>query len=214
MLKFCRAILVASIFFGIVSSAPEEVSSQVYGQPTIGILTFPVTEELVRASLDGKEGARGRSGGNSLPHKSLSSYLSVAPDGHSTPTFPPSSDASSSSSLPSYFDASYVQWLEQAGARIVPIPFDISTEDLEVLFDKLNGVLFTGGPAQPETDKQYFETATNLFNLVSSSSSHVPLWGTCLGFETISSIVGSGEDNVLSEFDAEQVGQTLQPAHQ
>ncbi|GMH58164.1 hypothetical protein TrRE_jg5352 [Triparma retinervis] len=82
-------------------------------------------------------------------------------------------------------------------------------DDLEELFSKLNGVVFTGGPAQPETDKQYFDTATALYNLVSTSGSHVPLWGTCLGFEMISSIVGHGEDNVLSDFDAEKLSLPL-----
>ena len=43
-----------------------------------------------------------------------------------------------------------------------------------------------------------------------SSSSYIPLWGTCLGLETISSIVApGGEDAVLSDFDAEQLSLPL-----
>ena len=57
---------------------------------------------------------------------------------------------------------------------------------------KVNGVLFTGGPAMPMTSGEYFTTATNIYNNVvelnsggDGKNSHFPLWGTCLGFETI-----------------------------
>mmetsp|Transcript_1903 Transcript_1903/g.3802 ORF Transcript_1903/g.3802 Transcript_1903/m.3802 type:complete len:354 (-) Transcript_1903:28-1089(-) len=182
------AVLVSFLFS---SAASVPTSSQVYEQPAIGILTFPMVEEVL--TNDYRTG-RAAPNPNSLPKQSLDYYITAN---------------SSTDFLPSYFDASYVQWLSQAGARVVPIPFDLPKDELADLFNKINGVLFTGGPAQPETDRQYFDTATALYELAVSSDSHVPLWGTCLGFETISSIVGSGEVNVLSEFDAERLSLPL-----
>ena len=95
----------------------------------------------------------------------------------------------------SYFDASYVKWIEQSGARVAPIRFDMQDmqpNELELLFSKINGVLFTGGPGQPEDNNSYFSTAKQLYKMVIESSDYVPLWGTCLGFETIASLVGGG----------------------
>ena len=113
-----------------------------------------------------------------------------------------------------YFDAAYVQWLQQGGARVVPIYYDLPADDLEGLMSKLNGVLFTGGPAKPNTNSLYFQTATRIYELVekfNSQGTHYPLWGTCLGFETISSIVSpSGQDAVLTGvFDSESLSLPL-----
>jgi len=41
--------------------------------------------------------------------------------------------------------ASYVKWIESAGALVVPIHWDASYEELDNLFNSVNGMLFTGG---------------------------------------------------------------------
>ena len=52
----------------------------------------------------------------------------------------------------SSFPSSYARWLEQAGARVVPILYDSSPAALARQFGQINGVLFTGGcPWQPYT---------------------------------------------------------------
>ncbi|GMI51584.1 hypothetical protein ScalyP_jg3152 [Parmales sp. scaly parma] len=120
--------------------------------------------------------------------------------------------SNSSSPFSSYFDASYVKWIEQSGARVAPIRFDMQDmqpNELELLFSKINGVLFTGGPGQPEDNNSYFSTAKQLYKMVIESSDYVPLWGTCLGFETIASLVGGGEEAVLTAFDAEKLSLPL-----
>ena len=66
-----------------------------------------------------------------------------------------------------YVESSYPRWLQMAGARVVPIPYDSKPEAVRQLFSKLNGVLFTGGPAKPlSAPKPYFATATLLYGLV------------------------------------------------
>lgn len=44
----------------------------------------------------------------------------------------------------SYFAASYVQYAEMAGARVVPVLCDQSKEELTELFGKLNGLIVPG----------------------------------------------------------------------
>ena len=45
----------------------------------------------------------------------------------------------------SFIAASYVKWLEAAGARVVPLPFDLPELELQKRLEGLNGVLFPGG---------------------------------------------------------------------
>ena len=45
----------------------------------------------------------------------------------------------------SYIQNNYVQYLETAGAQIIPIHWNLPIENLEEMFYKINGLLFTGG---------------------------------------------------------------------
>eukprot|EP01052_Picozoa_sp_SAG31_P069444 SAG31_NODE_28265_length_412_cov_2.143770_1_plen_97_part_01 len=46
-----------------------------------------------------------------------------------------------------YIAASYVKWLESAGARAVPLSYHATDAEVDELFDQVNGVLFPGGAA-------------------------------------------------------------------
>ncbi|GMI01508.1 hypothetical protein TrST_g13460 [Triparma strigata] len=173
-----------------ILSASTHAFDQVYEQPVIGILTFPYTSSSLLPLSSDQSVVSNILNPSSL--KFASSRFGEAPDG-----------------AVSYFDASYKQWLEEGGARVAPIPYDIDEDELTELFSKINGVLFTGGPATPETIPEYFKTASKIYGLVTESEDHVPLWGTCLGFETISSIVAEGGESVLGDFDAEQISLPL-----
>jgi len=43
-----------------------------------------------------------------------------------------------------YLPASYVKWMESAGARVAPIPYDADEPTLRSLFSSINGIIFTG----------------------------------------------------------------------
>jgi gamma-glutamyl hydrolase len=43
-----------------------------------------------------------------------------------------------------YIPASYVKWIESAGARVVPIPYDADKKTLKHLFESINGLLLPG----------------------------------------------------------------------
>jgi gamma-glutamyl hydrolase len=98
------------------------------------------------------------------------------------------------SSVYSYIAASYVQFIESAGARVVPIPWD--AYNMTDYLDILNGVLFTGGSADlVASDGELNDYGSALLNIVqyvfkaNNNGTYYPLWGTCLGFEAISILV-------------------------
>jgi len=102
----------------------------------------------------------------------------------------------------SYIASSYVKYLESAGARVVPIPYTTPLEEITRLFGQLNGILFTGGGA--ELNGTFLQVQSHLINLVMNAKDrgdHVPLVGTCLGFEAIANIIAGA--NVLTRCDAE-----------
>lgn len=65
-------------------------------------------------------------------------------DGEDCITFGSRVTAPRSLSGGSCFHSVYVKWLESAGARVAPIPYDLPTPRLLELARQLNGLLFTG----------------------------------------------------------------------
>ncbi|KAI3769361.1 hypothetical protein L6452_00462 [Arctium lappa] len=109
----------------------------------------------------------------------------------------------------SYIAASYVKFVESAGARVIPL---IYNEPLEVLQSKLNlvnGVLFTGGSAKTGL---YFDVVQGIFNQVlkkNDAGDHFPLLAICLGFELLTMVV-SKNNKILEAFSASNQASTLQ----
>ena len=114
----------------------------------------------------------------------------------------------------SYIAASYVKYLESAGAQVVPLPLDQPDQYYLDLYDQLNGVLFPGGGVY-FNDSDYtrvcnlfFEKALQDHGLHEQdqqksrvdqrkskahlndqvdrrNSNDFPIWGTCLGMEML-----------------------------
>jgi len=80
-----------------------------------------------------------------------------------------------------YIAASYVKWLESAGARSIPIPYDANKNLVLEIFHQLNGVLFPGGSADLPPSARYIWDLAVHTNL--QRGDYFPIWGTCLGFE-------------------------------
>ena len=89
----------------------------------------------------------------------------------------------------SYIPDSYVKWLEQSGARVVPICFNWSPKKIDHVLHEVNGVLFPGGDVDRDTKadyRKYVYAYKQIFSHAVSENiknKHFPLWGTCLGFE-------------------------------
>ncbi|XP_030929957.1 gamma-glutamyl hydrolase 2-like isoform X3 [Quercus lobata] len=109
----------------------------------------------------------------------------------------------------SYIAASYVKFVESAGARVIPL---IYNEPSHILFQKLNlvnGVLFTGGWAKTGL---YYKVVERIFKKAlerNDAGDHFPLYAICLGFEILTMII-SKDHNILEAFNATDQASTLQ----
>ncbi|CAJ1378354.1 unnamed protein product [Effrenium voratum] len=108
----------------------------------------------------------------------------------------------------------------ESGAQAVPILYDWSDQELTQAFHSVNGVLLTGGDldiadASPEA-AQYMHAASLLLQLTVNSSQAgdlVPLWGTCLGLQTLA-VAQAGNSSVLEtfKFDTKDYSLPVEPA--
>ncbi|CAL8313256.1 unnamed protein product [Merluccius merluccius] len=92
----------------------------------------------------------------------------------------------------SYIAASYVKYLESAGARVVPVRINQTLDQYVYLFRALNGVLFPGGGADLVTSG-YAAAAKVFYQLALEANSrgdYFPIWGTCLGLEELTYLTG------------------------
>lgn len=89
----------------------------------------------------------------------------------------------------SHIMKSYVDWFEDRGVRVLPIPYD--TPHPESYFQMINGLFIPG------TDKGYdvnnsalMKTVTRFFELSLQPDEYFPIWGTCFGFQLLLFLVG------------------------
>ena len=118
----------------------------------------------------------------------------------------------------SCFHSLYVKWLEAAGARVAPIPFDLPSDQLDALLGSLNGALFTGGGVDIDTKptSQFMQSTKQIYQhaLTMHANGEVwPLWGTCFGMQVLS-MLGAGTHSVVVSHPAEslQLPLALTPA--
>ncbi len=100
-----------------------------------------------------------------------------------------------------YIAASYVKWLESAGARSIVIPYGADDNLIEEIFTQINGLLFPGGATSLP------KNVDTIWRLVMERNTNgsFPVWGTCLGFEFLVMLVGGGEGVLDSGFDSENI---------
>ncbi|GCC36955.1 gamma-glutamyl hydrolase-like isoform X2 [Chiloscyllium punctatum] len=87
----------------------------------------------------------------------------------------------------SYIAASYVKYLESAGAQVVPIGIDLTEDQYRKLFYSINGLLLPGGGANL-VHSPYASNAAFFYKLAlqaNDNGTYFPVWGTCLGFEEL-----------------------------
>lgn len=111
-------------------------------------------------------------------------YPEIFPPFPPCPPFPPFPRTS-------YIAASYVKFLESAGARCVPIHDDTMSEDalIEIL-KSLNGYVLAGD-GQGDIKSTYYANAKTVWNFAKQSqnslpsSNPFPIWGIGQGFQTL-----------------------------
>jgi len=108
-----------------------------------------------------------------------------------------------------YIPASYIRWVESAGAIVVPIPsgvyWDTSTswwtlhqsgvwteaQYIEA-FNGINGLLIPGGNPWPQISSEAFQTIYTKAVEANSQGGYFPIWGTCAGFESLVIMAAAG----------------------
>lgn len=95
--------------------------------------------------------------------------------------------------------ASYVSWLESAGARLIPIPSGVywdksqpnwvtkpsntwSPAQYEETFNQINGLLLPGGDPWPMVSSAGAAQMIELAMKANKAGDHFPIWGTCAGY--------------------------------
>lgn len=124
------------------------------------------------------------------------------------------SNATSEFEPASYVKSDYVNYIQSGGAIVVPLLSDSNNfSHISQILPYLNGVFFTGGGAALNTNDTWYNTATNIMDYIVANTSSddeintTPLWGTCLGFETIINYIA--KKNVLFDTDSENVPLSL-----
>jgi gamma-glutamyl hydrolase len=105
----------------------------------------------------------------------------------------------------SYIAASYVKWIESAGARVVPINYSWSFDKHKDIFGKVNGILFPGGGVALTNTSRYMEVMKLYFDLTVEANKrgdYTPLWATCLGFEAVAILAAKDYSLLHTGFDS------------
>ncbi|XP_046552520.1 gamma-glutamyl hydrolase A-like isoform X2 [Haliotis rubra] len=108
-----------------------------------------------------------------------------------------------------YIPANYVKYLEQAGARVVPVRVREQVTYYVKLFSQINGVLFPGGSVGI-VSSDYAKAARILYDMAvkaNDAGDHFPLWGTCQGFQLLTNL--TARHNLLQPTDAENISLPL-----
>eukprot|EP00948_MAST-09A_sp_MAST-9A-sp1_P003402 g3402.t1 len=113
----------------------------------------------------------------------------------------------------SCFSAYYVNWLESSGARVAVIKYTSPPDVILEQLSQINGILFTGGNYDIQSESQYKSSAKLIFDHVQSinkNGQYFPLWGTCMGFQLLN-ILAASNPNVLSinAFNSENISYPL-----
>ncbi|XP_015122693.1 gamma-glutamyl hydrolase [Diachasma alloeum] len=98
----------------------------------------------------------------------------------------------------SYLAASYVKYVESAGARAVPIWIGQPESYYKDVLNGVNGVLFPGGNSLFGISGGYSEAGQIIYRIASEMNNrgdYFPIWGTCLGFELLTYLAANGEEH-------------------
>ncbi|GKT36781.1 putative multi-domain containing protein [Aduncisulcus paluster] len=119
--------------------------------------------------------------------------------------------------------ASYVKWLESAGAQAAVLPYSLDANEFKLLLSSLNGVLLTGGAdfIELDPDSDYIKAVRMILDKakefqgfsqsereairdgnpgsVVERADFFPVWGTCLGFEAIICVENMSKEDTLSQ---------------
>lgn len=98
----------------------------------------------------------------------------------------------------SYIAASYVKFIESAGARVVPIWTGRNKSYYNKILNKINGVIFPGGSAFFNETNGYADAGIHIYNIakeMNKQNDFFPIMGICLGFELLTYAASGAKDH-------------------
>jgi gamma-glutamyl hydrolase len=116
------------------------------------------------------------------PHQPFTPIIGIMTDPFDDGGWVPPAGVKANAAVESY----YVRWLEAAGVRVVPFPWNATAAKREWLMKRVNGVLFPGGDLGGKNGDQYFANMQAIFDLTmkwNAAGDPFMLWGTCMGFQ-------------------------------
>ncbi|XP_060815289.1 gamma-glutamyl hydrolase-like [Bombus pascuorum] len=100
-----------------------------------------------------------------------------------------------SNNFQSYIAASYVKFIEGAGARVVPIWIGKNERYYKDILSKINGVLWPGGSAPfANSNGGYADAGYEIYKIakrMNEDGDYFPILGICLGFELLTYVVAN-----------------------
>ncbi|CAI5510191.1 unnamed protein product [Closterium sp. Naga37s-1] len=112
----------------------------------------------------------------------------------------------------SYIAASYVKWVESAGARPVPILYDDPDWLMEKKFRAINGLILPGGGTDL-VPGPFFSAVEKLLKMAlaaNDAGDYFPVQGTCMGMETLTIFFSQDFDILETKaFNAEDSPESL-----
>eukprot|EP01113_Clastostelium_recurvatum_P028351 TRINITY_DN34307_c0_g1_i2.p1 TRINITY_DN34307_c0_g1~~TRINITY_DN34307_c0_g1_i2.p1 ORF type:complete len:194 (+),score=23.11 TRINITY_DN34307_c0_g1_i2:22-582(+) len=102
--------------------------------------------------------------------------------------------------------ASYVKWIEGAGARVVPIFYNSTTAELTKIFSSINGLIMPGGEQPLNPGHVFYSTSISLYGMARDANGrgdYFPVWGTCQGFQFLNIAASTlKNESVLGTFNS------------
>ncbi|XP_032669368.1 chitobiosyldiphosphodolichol beta-mannosyltransferase-like [Odontomachus brunneus] len=98
----------------------------------------------------------------------------------------------------SYIAASYVKFVEGAGARPVPIWIGGNDSYYEDALHKVNGVLWPGGATYFNQSDGYADAGAAIYRIakkINDRGEYFPILGICLGFELLTYVAANGVEH-------------------
>ena len=80
-------------------------------------------------------------------------------------------------------DGAYINWLESAGATVLPIHVWYTIPELKEVLDQINGVLLQGSFRLLNFSSKWENNARYIFNY--TLINHLPIYGICFGFRLL-----------------------------
>lgn len=121
------------------------------------------------------------------------------------------------STIPNYIMAAYIKFIEQAGARVVPVFASDSDETILDLMSKINGIVFPGG----STELNHEDGSLTPYSLkgkmildkvkeMNDAGIHFPVWAICLGIQEVAVIEAPFPDVLMHDaFDSYNVANNV-----